>query len=1086
MIPWFTIFYNKVKASFYALSVISRRSVSPLPLPPEGGGYIAGKQTARLFSLPLAYCLLPVALSLLPIAAQAQSKPYFQQEVNYDIKVVLDDRAQTLTGNVEIEYINNSPDALSEIWMHLWGNAYKNRRTAFARQQLSHEKSAFYFAADTLLGFYKNLDFAVNGQQAIWKFDPENPDIAVVTLAQPLAPGERLTLSTPFVLHIPRSFSRLGHVGESYQITQWYPKPAVYDARGWHAMPYLDQGEFFSEFGNFDVAITLPDNYVVGATGTVQEASEVAFLQQKEVESREKLRGKLNPKEDPFPPSSATQKTLHYRAERVHDFAWFADKRFMVLRDTARLASGQTVDCWAMFTNSNAELWKKGAFYVRRAVEFYSEKVGPYPYPQATAVHSALSAGGGMEYPMITVINDSGSAKSLDEVITHEVGHNWFYGLLASNERDHPFLDEGFNSYYELRYMEKYWGGGSLTDEVKLPRRLYNVQEQGSLIENAYLLLAREHVATPPDSHSDAFRPLTYGLNVYLKTALCLAWLEQAAGTAKFDAAMQDYFRSWQFRHPYPEDVQASFQKSGLDAAWFFQAMQTERQADYALQGVRPENGAWKLDIENKGDLQAPFAVTALQDGKPVSTQWYPASATPRRTVDFPATPADAFVIDYQHATLDVQRKNNQRRTGGLLPGLEPLQFKPLALVENPAKSTLAVLPWLGWNNYDKTMLGGLLYNPVLPSRKFQYFIAPGYAFGSKQLVGLVDLRYKLFPGGLFPKITLGVSAKTFDFDYNFTHDYYSKFYRFVPQVRAELATRGTANTFRHFINVRTLFIGREVGQFDTSNVFSGKSWARSTIYEMRYEAVQKRLPNPYRFVATLESQPDYRNQFDQPAKYVRSSLEWRQQFYYQAKRKVTARAFVGYFLQNTMRHRSVERVAFALNPQGFNDYRFDDVYISRSDNEGLRSRQVSQTEGGFKAPFGFPFRKTLGNSNNYILALNLKADLPARLPWGLPLRPWLDVGYFGASDEALIGSERPSKVQVLWSAGMMLEFFNGNLEVYLPLANSKNLKDRYCEQSGGSNSSAIFCGGNYLKWISWSANLSKLDPNRLLEDAVR
>ncbi|MCY7329617.1 MAG: hypothetical protein LH618_13780, partial [Saprospiraceae bacterium] len=229
----------------------------------------------------LLFCLLPLTLS-------AQTKPYFQQEVNYKIKVTLDDREQTLTGNVEMEYINNSPDALSEIWMHLWGNAFKNRRTAFSKQKLKHQSGRFYLAEDSLLGYYKNLDFAVNGQKATWKFDRENPDIAVVMLPQPLAPGARLTLSTPFTLHIPASFSRLGHVGQSYQATQWYPKPAVYDNRGWHAMPYLDQGEFYSEFGNFDVEITLPDNYIVGATGMVQNASEIAFLTKKVAESQEK------------------------------------------------------------------------------------------------------------------------------------------------------------------------------------------------------------------------------------------------------------------------------------------------------------------------------------------------------------------------------------------------------------------------------------------------------------------------------------------------------------------------------------------------------------------------------------------------------------------------------------------------------------------------------------------------------------------------------------------------------------------------------------------------------------------------------
>lgn len=342
------------------------------------------------------HVLLFLPLSLL---AQSAASPYFQQEVNYKIAVALDDVHHSIAGDVSFEYINNSPDALPEIWVHLWGNAFKNRRSAFCKQKLRDGSDKFYFADDKDLGKYKNVNFSADGAQISWKFDPKNPDIAVLTLPKPLAPGGRVTIATPIWLKIPASFSRLGHVETSYQMTQWYPKPAVYDHKGWHAIPYLDQGEFYSEFGSFDVTLTLPENYVVGATGVLQTPSEVAFLEQKVLESREKLRKGVDKKQDPFPASSPQMKTIRYTAEKAHDFAWFADKRFFVLKDTARLASGKTVACWAMFSNSESDIWQKGAFYVRRSVEFYSDKVGEYPWPQATAVHSALSAGGGMEYP---------------------------------------------------------------------------------------------------------------------------------------------------------------------------------------------------------------------------------------------------------------------------------------------------------------------------------------------------------------------------------------------------------------------------------------------------------------------------------------------------------------------------------------------------------------------------------------------------------------------------------------------------------------------------------------------------------------
>ena len=177
-------------------------------------------------------------------------KPYFQQEVNFNISATLDDKAHTLTGAVDMEYINHSPDTLKEIWLHLWGNAFKNRRSAFCKQKLRTGSGRFYFSDEKDLGYFKNLDFSADGVKVVWKYDPSNPDIALLKLPKPLAPGARVHLRSPYLLKIPASFSRLGHVGTSYQLTQWYPKPAVYDPQGWHPMPYLDMGEFYSEFGS--------------------------------------------------------------------------------------------------------------------------------------------------------------------------------------------------------------------------------------------------------------------------------------------------------------------------------------------------------------------------------------------------------------------------------------------------------------------------------------------------------------------------------------------------------------------------------------------------------------------------------------------------------------------------------------------------------------------------------------------------------------------------------------------------------------------------------------------------------------------
>jgi hypothetical protein len=889
----------------------------------------------------------------------------------------------------------------------------------------------------------------------------------------------------PFWLKIPASFSRLGHVGTSYQITQWYPKLAVYDRKGWHPMPYLDQGEFYSEFGNYDVTLTLPENYVVGATGSLQTPSEVAFLKEKEEASRRQPAQNAGYKKDSFPPSAAVLKTIRYTAENVHDFAWFADKRFFVLKDTARLANGRTVDCWAMFTKEEAELWKKGAFYVRRAVEFYSEHVGPYPWPHATAVHSALSAGGGMEYPMITVIGNSGNAKSLDEVITHEVGHNWFYGLLASNERIHPFQDEGFNSYYEDRYMRRYYKTGTLDD--MFPKWLFNPQKNGQTGELAQLLLAREHVSTPPNTHSAHFAPLAYGVQTYMKPAWHLRWLEKSAGTAQFDKAMQHYFEKWQFRHPYPEDVYGAWFEAGLDAPWFITAMNTRGQADFRLTSVKKDPAQadkWQLHVENRGS-NSPLPISALRKGEVVKTEWFPPQAA-RRVIDMNApADVDAFVLDYDRLTLDVQRKNNYRRTSGLLPGFEPLAVRMLAGVPNHNRTTIGALPWAGWNAYDQAQVGLLLYNPPLPTPRIQYYLAPGFAFGSKSWTGLADVRLHSFRLPFTSKATFGLNFKSAHFDYNETLDFHARYMRLTPSVRVELPEQ--SQTFRHALQFRGIRLWREEAVFE-DDIFTGTRNKRSVIRDLVYEGVQKKLVNPFRYRIGLEWQ-QYKDPFDESARYVRSSLEWVQDFYFKPGRSIRARFFGGYFLQNTQRRRGavsndLARASFALNPQGFNDYRFDQVFFGRTDTEGFLSRQVSMTEGGFKGAFGAPYAGVIGNSNNFILALNLRADLPRRLPFGLPLKPYFDLGYY--DDATPLGTDRKRDEQLLWSGGLLLEFGKGIFEVYFPLVNAPFLKQQYCTRSGGTSSSGLFCGGNYWQWISWSVQVPLRGPQQIIEGLIR
>ena len=391
-----------------------------------------------------------VLLTLLNFNISAQE--YFQQKVNYTIDVKLNDEDHTLTGMEYIDYTNNSPNDLGFIWFHLWPNAYKDNSTALCKQKIEDGSTSLYYASEAERGYIDGLNFKVDGKLVRWEYDTEHIDICKLILNKPIRAGESIRISTPFFVKIPDAkFSRLGHVQQSYMITQWYPKPAVYDKDGWHKMPYLDQGEFYSEFGSFDVSITLPSNYTVGATGDLENKGEIKRLNQlaKVTDTITKFSNDLS-----FPLSDLTTKTLRYTQNNIHDFGWFADKRFHVLKGEVKVPhTNEKVTIWTMFTNNEADLWKNSIEYMHDALYYYSLWNGDYPYKQCTAVDGTISAGGGMEYPNVTVIGESGSAYLLEEVIMHEVGHNWFYGILGNNERDHPWMDEGLNSHNEIRYM---------------------------------------------------------------------------------------------------------------------------------------------------------------------------------------------------------------------------------------------------------------------------------------------------------------------------------------------------------------------------------------------------------------------------------------------------------------------------------------------------------------------------------------------------------------------------------------------------------------------------------------------------------
>ena len=521
-----------------------------------------------LAALVLFFCQL--------LTANCQPADYWQQQVNYTINVSLNDKEHSLQGFEKIEYINNSPDTLTFIWFHIWPNAYKTDKTAFSDQLLENGNTKFYFSSKEQKGYINRLDFKVNDITAKTEDHPLHIDIIKLLLSSPLLPGQKTIITTPFNVKLPYNFSRGGHDGDSYQITQWYPKPAVYDKIGWHPMPYLDQGEFYSEFGSFDVSITVPENYVVAATGELQNdpdsyREEKKWLKERStftwtpVKKRIKKGSTVKTVIQRFPVSSTDIKTLRFKQDKVHDFAWFADKRFIVDHDTCQLLSGKIIDVYSYYTPAAKKYWSKSISYSKDAIRTRSQWIGEYSYNVVSVVQGPESFGGGMEYPTITVISPEKNVKILEYTIAHEISHNWFYGVLGSNERQYPWMDEGFNTYYDNRYSEWKHGAKGEFEFGAGSVPIKNIEKIG------FETMAAKKKDQPINTPSEELTQLNYGLVAYYKTGAWLEYAESIIGKEAFDKAMQEYYRQWQFKHPQPEDFKKVLETTSgksLDSAF--------------------------------------------------------------------------------------------------------------------------------------------------------------------------------------------------------------------------------------------------------------------------------------------------------------------------------------------------------------------------------------------------------------------------------------------------------------------------------------------------------------------------------------
>ncbi len=532
--------------------------------------------------------ILVIYLISVAFLSIAQSDRW-QQKVDYIMNIDFDVTTHQFNGTQVLSYTNNSPDTLNNVFYHLYFNAFQpgsmmDLRSRNIKDPDSRVKDRISLLAKNEIGYLRPTELKHNGTSLSFQIAGT---ILEVDLVSPILPGSTANFEMKFNGQVPKQIRRSGRdnkEGVSYSMSQWYPKLCEYDYEGWHSNPYIAR-EFYGVWGDFDVKISIDPSFVVASTGYCQNPNEVGYGYEDEGVTVKRTKKKL---------------TWHFVAPNVHDFVWAADPDYTHLKKQG--PNGTMLHFFYQPDSITNTTWPKLPDITAKALEFMNRQYGVYPYKQFSVIQGG---DGGMEYPMATLINGRGSMRGLVGVTIHEFFHNWYQGVLGSNESLYPWMDEGFTSYASA-YTRQFLNNST------------NDPLAGSY--GGYYFIVESGKEEPLSSHSDHYNTnRAYSIAAYSKGAVTLGQLEYIMGKNVFDAAFLRYFNTWKFKHPNTTDFKRVMEKeSGLELDWYFlDWIGTTRTIDYSIQSVINKENKTFITLERIGQMPMPVeVVVTYKDGK--------------------------------------------------------------------------------------------------------------------------------------------------------------------------------------------------------------------------------------------------------------------------------------------------------------------------------------------------------------------------------------------------------------------------------------------------------------------------------------
>lgn len=547
----------------------------------------------------------------------ASGKPghaYWQNRADYTIKVSLDDQKDLVSGQVTLSYTNNSPDELNYLWFQLDQNLFHEDSRGQAILPL--EQSRYGSPNSDFKGGYNLSSIQLaDGRKATYEIIDSRMRVELPT---PLAAGgSTVSLKIDYSYTIPEfGADRTGILpsknGKVYTVAQWYPRLCVYDdILGWNTEPYTGPGEFYLEYGDFNIEITAPANHIVVAGGELLNPEEVWTSQQLERYRQASKSDKtvvIRSAQEVTAANSRpnkTQLTWKFKLNQARDFAWASSSAFILDGAKINNPSGKTALALSAYPveSSGANSWDRSTEFTKSSIEYYSKKWFEYPYPVAVNVASNV---GGMEYPGISFCGHKAKAAGLWGVTDHEFGHNWFPMIVGSNERLHGWMDEGFNSFINELSTEVFNKG-------EFRKNIGNRNSMAAAFSNPAL----EPIMSTPQN----MRERNIGILVYYKPAVGLRLLrDEIIGAERFDRAFRTYIANWAYKHPTPDDFFRTIEnETGENLAWFWRGWFKNNWAlDQAITNVTydkldPKNGAI-ITVENLQKMPMPVVVEATTE----------------------------------------------------------------------------------------------------------------------------------------------------------------------------------------------------------------------------------------------------------------------------------------------------------------------------------------------------------------------------------------------------------------------------------------------------------------------------------------